>query len=121
MKNTTPLFPNFHLQRLRRTPRSGRQILLDKAAQLQDKSLMELCECVGKFLPQHRLKSELSGAMSRHRIYSKENTFWGSLLKFWVLTVAAKKSSEKFRFMLRLKAKESFLHLRRLILKHGKS
>lgn len=77
MKNTTPLFPNFHLQTLRRTPRSARQILLAKAAQLKEKSLTELCECVGKFLPLHLLKNDSSGAMSRHRIYSKENTFWG--------------------------------------------
>jgi len=77
MKNTTPLFPNFHLQTLRRTPRSARQVLLEKAAQLKQKSLTELSESVGKFLPLHRLKNASSGAMSRCRIYSKENTFWG--------------------------------------------
>ena len=77
MKNTTPLFPHFHLQTLRRTPRSARQVLLDKATQLKEKSLTELCECVGKFIPLHLLKNESSGAMSRRRIYSKENTFWG--------------------------------------------
>jgi len=30
MKNTTPLFPGFHLQTLRKTPRSARQKLLDE-------------------------------------------------------------------------------------------
>lgn len=77
MQNTTPLFPDFHLQTLRRTPRSARQRLLDKATKLKEKSLTELAECVGKFISLPLLKSESSGAMSRHRIYSKENTFWG--------------------------------------------
>jgi hypothetical protein len=35
MKNSTPMFPGFHLQTLRRKPRSEAQKLADKLALLQ--------------------------------------------------------------------------------------
>jgi len=76
MQNQTPLFPNFHLQTLRRKPRSAQQILADKVAQLKQKSLSQLGECFGKYIPGHYLLPATSGALSRRRLFSKENTFW---------------------------------------------
>jgi len=79
MKNTTyttPLFPGFHLQILRRKPRSAQQKLAEKTALLQQKSFKQIGEVFEKFIPHTLLKPELSGGMSRRRLFSKENTFW---------------------------------------------
>ena len=76
MKNMTPLFPGFHLQTLRRKPRSTRRILADKIEELKKKSFSQLSECFGKFIPGHYLQPAQSGALSRRRLFSKENTFW---------------------------------------------
>ncbi|MDH3976087.1 MAG: IS4 family transposase [Deltaproteobacteria bacterium] len=76
MKNHTPLFPNFHFQTLRRKPRSAQQILAEKVAQLKEKSLSQLGECFGKFVPKKYLNPTKSGALSRRRWFSRENTFW---------------------------------------------
>jgi hypothetical protein len=79
MKNTaytTPLFPGFHLQILRRKPRSAQQKLAEKMALLQQKSFKQIGEVFEKFIPRTLLKPELSGGMSRRRLFSKENTFW---------------------------------------------
>ena len=79
MKNTTPttpLFPGFHLQILRRTPRSEQQKLAEKMALLQQKSFKQIGEVFEKFIPRTLLKPEQSGVMSRRRLFSKENTFW---------------------------------------------
>lgn len=79
MDNHSLYLPGFHLQTLRRTPRSARQILADKAAQLKQKSLSQLSECFGQFIPKHCLRPSESGALSRQRLFSKENTFWSFL------------------------------------------
>jgi len=79
MKNTTPMFPGFHLQSLRRKPRSEQQKLAEKMALLRQKSFKQLGEVFEKFIPNTLLKPELAGAMSRRRIFSKENTFWAFL------------------------------------------
>ena len=76
MQNTTPLFPGFHLPTLRRTPRSGLQKLLDERVKIKQKSFSELPEYLGHIIPVEHLKKTASGKMSRHRIFSKENTFW---------------------------------------------
>lgn len=76
MKNQTPLFPNFHLPTLRRTPRSAMQIMADKVAQIKQKSFWQLGACFGGFIPNHYLAQSESGVNSRHRLLSKENTFW---------------------------------------------
>lgn len=76
MKNFTPLFPNFHLQTLRRTPRSAQQILAAKLAQLKQKSFSQLGACLGKFIPAEHLHPTPSGPLSRRRFFSKANTFW---------------------------------------------
>lgn len=79
MKNTayfTPLFPGFHRQIRRRKPRVAQQKLAEKLALLQQKSFKQIGEVFGKFIPRTVLKKEASGAMSRNRLFSKENTFW---------------------------------------------
>jgi hypothetical protein len=76
MKNSTPMFPGFHLQTLRRKPRSEQQKLADKLALLQRKSFKQIGEVFEKFIPKALLKPEKEGIMSRTRLFSKENTFW---------------------------------------------
>jgi hypothetical protein len=76
MRNPTPMFPGFHLQCLRRKPRSAQQKLADKIALLKQKSFKQIGEVFEKFIPRTHLKPEQSGDMSRRRIFSKENTFW---------------------------------------------
>jgi hypothetical protein len=76
MKNSTPMFPGFHLQTLRRKPRSEQQKLADKLALLQRKSFKQIGEVFEKFIPKALLKPEKEGIMSRRRLFSKENTFW---------------------------------------------
>lgn len=76
MKNTTPMFPDFHLQTLRRKPRSAQQKLADELARLKQKSAKQIGELFEKFIPHSLLDQEQTGVMSRRRIFSKENTFW---------------------------------------------
>ena len=76
MKNPTPLLPGFHLQTLRRTPRSASQKLVDEITKLKQKSFSQLGECLGKFIPNHYLRPTETGALSRRRFFRKENTFW---------------------------------------------
>ncbi len=76
MKNMTLFLPGFHLSTLRRKPRSARQILAEKMEQLKQKSFSQLGECFGKFIPNQYLRPAESGALSRQRFFSRENTFW---------------------------------------------
>jgi hypothetical protein len=79
MKNKayfTPLFPGFSRQIRRRKPRAAQQKLAEKLALLQQKSFKQIGEVFEKFIPRALLKKETSGAMSRNRLFSKENTFW---------------------------------------------
>lgn len=76
MQNTTPLFPGFHLQTLRRKPRSASQKLSDEIAKLKQKSFSQLGECFRNFIPNQYLRPSESGVLSRRRLFSKENTFW---------------------------------------------
>jgi hypothetical protein len=76
MKNSQPMFPGFHLQTLRRKPRSEQQKLAEKLALLQQKSFKQIGEVFEKFIPRQLLKPAKEGAMSRRRLFSKENTFW---------------------------------------------
>ncbi|MBK7352392.1 MAG: hypothetical protein IPJ05_01035 [Nitrosomonas sp.] len=76
MQNTTSLFPGFHLQTLRRKPRSASQKLSDEIAKLKQKTFSQLGECFRNFIPSQYLRPSESGALSRRRFFSKENTFW---------------------------------------------
>ncbi len=70
------MFPGFHLQTLRRKPRSPQQKLAGELALIQQKSFKQIGEVFEKFIPRQLLKPEKEGAMSRRRLFSKENTFW---------------------------------------------
>lgn len=76
MNNRTSYLPGFHLQTLRRTPRSGRQIMSDKLKRIRQLSLSELGTFFGQFVSEALFDRGKSGAFSRRRIFSKENTFW---------------------------------------------
>ncbi len=76
MQNQTALFPNFHLQTLRKTPRTAQQILAETLERIKQKSFSQLGECFGKFIPSQHLHPAENGALSRRRFFSKENTFW---------------------------------------------
>jgi len=79
MQNTTPMFPGFHLPTLRRKPRSAQQILVQKLAAIKHKSLSQLGDCLGKFIPTDYLLPSQTGSLSRRRLFSKETTFWAFL------------------------------------------
>ena len=73
------MLPGFHLQILRRNPRSAQQKFAKKMALLKQKSFKQIGELFEKFIPHTLLKPEQSGAMSRRRLFTKENTFWAFL------------------------------------------
>ena len=92
MKNSTLVFPGFHLRTLRRKPRSAQQIFAEKIALLKRKSFKQMGEVFKKFIPRELLKPDRTGVMSRQRIFSKENTFWAFSVRCWMLTGVAKRS-----------------------------
>jgi hypothetical protein len=61
---------------LRRKPRSAQQKLVEEMTLLKQKSFKQIGEVFEKFIPHSLLKPERNGAMSRRRLFSKENTFW---------------------------------------------
>jgi ABC-type Zn2+ transport system substrate-binding protein/surface adhesin len=75
MQNPTPFFPCFYLQTLCRKPRSASQMLADKLDQLKQNSFSQLGDCFSYFIPKYLLQPAGSGALSRQRFFSKENTF----------------------------------------------
>ena len=77
MKNPNLFLPGFHLATLRRRPRSASQRLADQLTKLRQNSISQLAQCFTGFIPAQLLQPQQSGAQSRQRIFSKENTFWG--------------------------------------------
>jgi len=77
MKNTTLFLPGFHLATLRRTPRSASQKLAEELARIRRHTISQLGECFTGFIPKQLLHPEKSGKLSRRRLFSKENIFWG--------------------------------------------
>ena len=73
---TTPLLPGFSRHIRRKKPLSAQQKLAKELAILQEKSFKQVGEIFEKFVPRKLLQKERSGAMSRNRLFSKENTFW---------------------------------------------
>lgn len=76
MRKTTPIFPGFHLQSLRRKPRSAQHKLADEVRLLRRKNFKQLGEIFGRSIPANFLKPNASGKLSRNRFYSKDNVFW---------------------------------------------
>jgi len=79
MLKSTPIFPGFHLQTLRRKPRSDQRKLADELAVLKQKSFSQLGEGFSGFIPEELLVPSSRGAHSRRRLFSKSNTFWAFL------------------------------------------
>jgi hypothetical protein len=77
MRNSTMFLPGFHLSTLRRKPRSASQRLADQLTKVRQNSISQLAKCFTGFIPAQSLQPHHSGAQSRQRIFSKENTFWG--------------------------------------------
>ena len=76
IRNSMPLLPGFYLRRQHRKPRSAQQKLAERMALLKQKSFKQIGELFEKFIPWRLLQPEQDGAMSRRRLFSKENTFW---------------------------------------------
>ena len=77
MKNKTLLLPGFHLPTLRRKPRSEPQRLAERLQLIREKSISQLHDCFGAFIPNTLLQTATSGTFSRQRLFTKANTFWG--------------------------------------------
>jgi len=71
-----PILPGFHMQTLRRKPRSVQQKFAEEMTLLKQKTFKQVGAFFEKCIPQALLKPERDGAMSRRRLFSKENTFW---------------------------------------------
>ena len=76
MRKPMPLLPGFHQRVMRRKPRSVQQKFAEKMSLLKQKSFKQIGELFEDFVPRTLLKPERNGAMSRRRLFSKENTFW---------------------------------------------
>jgi len=74
-----PMLPGFYLPRRGRKPRSSQQVLAAKLAEVRMKTFKQVGEIFSSFIPVSVLKQEKRGAMSRHRLFTKENTFWAFL------------------------------------------
>jgi len=77
MINPNLFLPGFHLATLRRKPRPERQRLADQLTDIRRKTISQLSTCFTHFIPTQILQPHSSGAQSRRRLFSKENTFWG--------------------------------------------
>ena len=77
--NTTPLLPDFHLQTLRRKPRSAQQILKDHEEEMNRKRFDHPGKMLSGFLPTELFSTE----GQRKRIFTKENTFYVFLQQVW--------------------------------------
>lgn len=76
MPNTTLFLPGFHLQTLRRKPRSARQKWHAEKARIRAHSLSELGASFARIIPARGLDQDAKKDFSRRRLFSRENTFW---------------------------------------------
>jgi len=66
----------FHIQTLGKKRRTARQRLADELAAAKTRTLEQLSECFGEFIPKRLLVQNDTGKHSRSRIFTKETTFW---------------------------------------------
>lgn len=76
MKNTQPLFPNFHIQTLSKKRQSASQKLAEQYKILQQKSFKQLGQLFEKTIPKSAWANNGEKAFSRCRLFTKENLFW---------------------------------------------
>ncbi len=74
-----PMLPGFYLPKRGRKPDSLQRKFSQKISSLRKKSFKQVGEIFGQFIPKKFLEQDLSGTMSRRRIFTKENTFWSFL------------------------------------------
>ena len=74
--NITPYLPGLHLPKTRGKARSAKEQLAAELDRAKQKSFSQLGACFGRFIPGYLLRPSDSGALSRRRLFSKENTFW---------------------------------------------
>jgi len=104
--NNNLLYLPFHLPRSRHKARSAQQILADEIRQLKQKSFSQLSEYLGKFIPGKFLHPAESGALSRRRVFSKENTFWAFLSQVLDADGGCKEAVRKLQASAALKSKQ---------------
>jgi len=71
-----PYLPGLHLPKTRGKARSAKERLAAELDRAKQKSFSQLGACFGRFIPGYLLRPSDSGALSRRRLFSKENTFW---------------------------------------------
>ncbi|MFV0436916.1 MAG: IS4 family transposase [Desulfopila sp.] len=74
-----PMLPGFYLPRRGRKSRTPQQVFAARLASIKKKTFKQIGEIFSSFMPSGVLKQEQTGAMSRRRIFTKENTFWAFL------------------------------------------
>jgi len=94
---TTLTLPNLHLPKQRQPARTAQQKLTEELSKLKKKSLVQLGECFGKFIPSHHLASSKSDLHSRNRVFSKQNTFWAFLSQVLDAEGGCKEVAVKFQ------------------------
>lgn len=101
MKNTSLYLPGFHLETLRRKPRSASQKLADEKERIRRHSISQLGDCFSHLIPENVLNNDSNGSFSRRRIFSRANTFWAFFYRYLMLMVVAGKSFVKYKPLLR--------------------
>lgn len=76
LSNTTPLFPGFHIETLSRKRRNQQQIHRENLERFRRGSFHQFYRMLSGFLPDSLLKTNETRANSRHRIFTKANTFF---------------------------------------------
>lgn len=103
MKNTTQLLPGLHLKTLRRKPRSSQQKLADEVLQLKQRTFNEMGQAFKDCIPSALLHRAPVGQNSRHRVFSKENTFWAFMGQVFSEDGSCQEVVRKFQAYLALK------------------
>ena len=73
------MLPGFYAPKRGRKSRTPQQVFAAKLASIKEKTFKQIGEIFSPFIPMAALRQGRSGAMSRRRIFTKENTFWAFL------------------------------------------
>ena len=74
-----PTLPGFYAPKRGRKSRTPQQVFAARLASIKEKTFKQIGEIFSPFVPMAALRQEQAGAMSRRRIFTKENTFWAFL------------------------------------------
>lgn len=72
----TPLFAGLNIETLNKKRQTSVQKVAAEVSALKQKSLTQLSHCFNDFIPHKELEQSQQKEHSRHRLYSKSNTFW---------------------------------------------